>query len=145
MAQYSWITCFLGGKMDAAQTSLGHRYKLLEILNHLLIVCTLQAWDINNPKPKAADPGPFNILVAGHLSGTARNLPTALAKMYSNISEGGFLFLEEYTSPLGAAVYGFDESAWDHKDGRKFGPCTSASHWQQMLTKAGFTEVTVVR
>lgn len=65
--------------------------------------------------------------------------------MYENVSEGGFLFLEEFTSPLGAAVYGFDESAWEHTDGREFGPCTSVSHWQKMLSSAGFEEVTTVR
>lgn len=103
----------------------------------------LQAWDLNKPKGDA--PGPFNILVASHLSGTAAHLPTALAHLYDNVSEGGFLFLEEYTSPLGAAVFGLDEAAWEHKDGRKYGPCTSVAHWKQLLAAAGFAEVSIVR
>lgn len=53
--------------------------------------------------------------------------------------------LEELTGVLGAAVYGFDDSAWDHSDGRKYGPCTSISHWKQLLSSAGFAEVAVVR
>lgn len=54
----------------------------------------MQSWDINGNK---ASPGPFNILVANNLSSTAKNLPSALASLYNNIQEGGFLMLEELT------------------------------------------------
>jgi hypothetical protein len=53
-----------------------------------------QSWDINNAK---ASPGPFNIMVANNLSTTAKDLPAALASLYDNVLEGGFLMLEELT------------------------------------------------
>lgn len=103
----------------------------------------MQAWDINSPKGSSA--GPFNILVASHLSGTASHLPTALSQMFEATTEGGFVLLEEFTSTLGAAVYGFEDSAWNRTDGRKFGMCTSVAHWKQLLSGAGFKEVVVAR
>ena len=64
----------------------------------------LQAWDINDDKAEL--PGPFNIVVARHLSQTAQDLPKALAALYESVHEGGFLMLQELTGPLGGAVFG---------------------------------------
>lgn len=103
----------------------------------------LQAWDVTKPNVKEA--GSFDILVASNLSTNADHLPTALANIYNTVAEGGFLMLSEMTGPLGALFYGLEGSAWEHQDGRKFGPCTSVAHWKQLLSDAGFAEVSVLR
>ena len=53
--------------------------------------------------------------------------------------------LQELTGPLGAAVYGYDQGAWQHSDNRAFGPVTSVEHWDQLLTDVGFKKVIIVR
>lgn len=117
---------------------------MLNLINPVsLLALLLQEWDFN--KATAASPGPFNIVIAKHLSAKAGHLPSVLATLYDNINYGGFVILEELVGPLGAAVYGLDKSSWEHKDGREFGPCTSVSHWQRMLADAGFTECGLLR
>ena len=72
---------------------------------------------------------------------------TSICLLFVLVSQGPLIQWSAVTCAgvLGAAVYGFDESAWDHNDGREFGPCTSVTHWKKLLSAAGFTEVSVVR
>ena len=46
---------------------------------------------------------------------------------------------------MGAAVFGYDQGAWQHTDGRAFGPVTTIEHWQELLSAAGFKEVSIVK
>jgi hypothetical protein len=101
----------------------------------------LQEWDVNGID--ATSPGPFDILLANNLSATAAHLPTALAVIYDNLTEGGFLMLQELTGPLGGLV--LNQPDCTDAQERRFSPCTDVAHWQRLLTDAGFIEVSVVK
>lgn len=105
----------------------------------------MQAWDINGEANcPSSDGEPLDIIIARHLSVKVQDLPAALSALYNGMREGGFLYLQELTGPLGAAVFSLaskDKTA----DSRAFGPCTSVDNWRQLLAKAGFLEVSTVR
>ena len=52
----------------------------------------MQQWDINNAQAEA--PEPAHIIVANNLSATAKDLPSAVAALYEQTLEGGFLCLQ---------------------------------------------------
>ena len=52
----------------------------------------VQQWDINNAPAEA--PEPAHIIVANNLSATAKDLPSAVAALYEQTLEGGFLCLQ---------------------------------------------------
>lgn len=106
-----------------------------------ILVCCLQDWNVD--ASAAAPSGPFDLVLARHLSYTAQNLSTALRNLYDSTAEGGFVMLEELVGPLGTAVFGMP--AQQQGDGRQHGFATSVEHWRQLLTAAGFAEVRTVK
>lgn len=103
----------------------------------------VQMWDINNPK--ASPPGAIDIVVASNLSNSSKDLRHTLHTLHKSLNVGGFVHLQEFMGPLGAAVNGLRPGAWMTNDDRECGPCASVAQWRQMLAEAGFDEVMTVR
>ncbi|KAM0276945.1 hypothetical protein ACHAQH_006230 [Verticillium albo-atrum] len=90
----------------------------------------------------------YDVVIASNVLHATANLQNTLKNVRSLLKPGGYLFLLEITNTepirLGFTMGGLSGWWLGADDGRPYSPCISASNWNRVLRKSGFSGVDTV-